>query len=214
MRKTNLAIDFQWSKGRAYEVVVSRGSRSKDDPLSASHVREAMIRQKGKACDRVRPLEVHNNLYLEFVHLDGSAAACAAFAAKWGLLKTRYGDAPEPLSMWRAEIKRMKDTLEGLRRAFEEKHPIAMRGAHIVPVDVKLIPGQPDGRPSLALEPQTLIHAMRLQLAQNIAGGNTLHTCEQCGQPFESGATAKRIMAKFCSDECRKRFHYEHRRSK
>jgi hypothetical protein len=107
----------------------------------------------------------------------------------------------------------MKDTLGGLRRAFEEKHPIAMRGAHIVPLDGKLVPGQPDGRPSFALEPQNLIDAMRLQLALSIAGGNTLHSCEQCGQPFESGATAKRIMAKFCSDECRKRFFYEQRRA-
>jgi hypothetical protein len=175
---------------------------------------EPHIQQKGKGGEKIRPLEMHNNLYLEFVRLDGSARACTAFATKWGLLKTRYGDAPERLSMWRAEIKRMKDTLGGLRRAFEEKHPITTRrGAYIVPLDLKLVSGKPDGRPSLALEPENLVEAMRVQLAQNIAGGNTLHTCEQCGQPFESGATAKRIMAKYCSDECRKRFHYEHRRA-
>jgi hypothetical protein len=212
MRKTNLAIDFQWSKGRAYEIVVPRGSRSKD-PF-ASHVHEAMIRQKGKGCDSVRPLDIHNNLYLDFVKL-ADPAACANFASRWGLLRTRSeAGAQEPLSFWRAEIKRMNDTLGGLRRAFEEKHPIAMRGAHIVPIDFKLVPGQPDGRPSPALEPQNLIDAMRLQLALSIGGGNRLHTCEQCGQPFESGATAKRIIARFCSDECRKRFHYEHRRGK
>jgi hypothetical protein len=212
MRKTNLAIDFLWSKGRAYEIVVPSGPRSKD-PF-ALHVREAMIRQKGKGCDSVRPLDIHNNLYLDFVKL-ADPAACAEFASRWGLLRKRCeAGAEEPLSFWRAEIKRMKDTLGGLRRAFEEKHPIAMRGAYIVPLDVKLVPGKPDGRPSLALEPHDLIDAMRVQLAQNIAGGNTLHTCEQCSQPFESGATAKRIIAKFCSDECRKRFHYEHRRVK
>jgi hypothetical protein len=212
MRKTNLAIEFHWSKGRAYEIVVPSGSRSKD-PFAA-HVREAAIRQKGKGCDSVRPLDIHNNLYMDFVKL-ADPDACARFASRWGLLRTRCeAGAQESLSLWRAEIKRMNETLGGLRRAFEEKHPIAMRGAHIVPLDGKLIPGQPDGRPSFALEPQNLIDAMRLQLALSIAGGNTLHTCEQCGQPFESGATAKRIIARFCSDGCRKRFHYEQRRVK
>jgi hypothetical protein len=208
----NLAIDFPWSRARAgYEIVVPRRRRSKKNPF-VLQVDEPHIRQMGEACDAIRPLEIHSKLYLDFARLDGCAEACAGFASRWGLLRTQCEPgAQERLSLWRQEIERMRLSIDGLHRAFEGKHSIAMQDALIAPIDVALVPGKPDGRPSLALRPQILSEAMRIQLAQNIAGGNTLHKCEECGLPFESGATAKRILARFCKDACRKRHHYLHR---
>ena len=211
----NLAIDFDWSRGRAYEIVVPPLRRAKKDPFALS-VDEPHVTQTGDAFDPMRPLEAHPDLFMDFAKLNGSAEACADFAGKWGLLEKRAnagGIIQERLSFWRKRIEIMRLSIDGLKRAFEEKHPMAMRGENIAPLDLKLVPGKPHGRPTLALQPETLWWAMRVQLAQKIAGGNTFHKCERCGDPFVSGPTAKRIIAQFCSDYCRKRFHYDQQRN-
>jgi hypothetical protein len=211
----NLAIDFDWSRGRsAYEIVAPALRRAKGNPFAAK-VDEPHIRQIGAAFDVMRPLEAHPSLFMDFAKLNGSGEACADFARKWGLLERRAdagGVIQERLSVWRQRIEIMRLSIKGLRRAFEEKHPMAMRGENIAPLDLKLVPGKLHGRPTLALQPETLWWAMRVQLAQNIAGGNTFHECQRCGAPFVSGPTAKRVIARFCTDYCRKRFHYDQRR--
>jgi hypothetical protein len=212
----NLAIDFDWSRGRAYEVIEPELPRAKNNPFAATND-EPCIQQRGDAFDVMRPLEGHPHLFVEFAKLDGSPKACVDFASKWGLLERRAdagGVIQERLSVWRKYIEIMNLSIKGLKRAFDEKHPMAMRGENIAPLDLKLIPGKPHGRPTLALHPETLWWAMRVQLAQNIAGGNTFHECEQCGSPFVSGPSAKRTIARFCRDYCRKRFHYDQGRVK
>ena len=141
----NLAIDFDWSRGRAYEIVVPPLRRAKKDPFALS-VDEPHVTQTGDAFDPMRPLEAHPDLFMDFAKLNGSAEACADFAGKWGLLEKRAnagGIIQERLSFWRKRIEIMRLSIDGLKRAFEEKHPMAMRGENIAPLDLKLVPGKP-----------------------------------------------------------------------
>ena len=116
--------------------------------------------------------------------------------------------------MWRREVRMMKSltTMVGAVKT-ENARRVLMR---VTTIDVALLSGEskgntvrPSAKPVLVLQPRTLLDAMKLQLAQSQAGGATLHTCEQCGRLFETGAGAKRRVAKFCCDACRQRFHYE-----
>lgn len=80
---------------------------------------------------------------------------------------------------------------------------------------VYLISGK-DGKPVLALRPDNLFNALKLYGANMIATGTAFNTCENCKTLFLSGGgrsrNKKRGDAKFCSDECRWKFHNESRR--
>lgn len=199
-----IAIDFEWPRGHTYECAKADGG-------------DWLIRQTSKGADEsFKPLEIRDQLYRDFAKLDGSRDACLTFARSFGLLRTRAEEgAEERLSYWRREIERMKQSIEGLRRAFEENHPIvAGVGAHITEIGVTLKPTKPDGKPALVFEPRVLIDGMRLQLAQSIASGNEIHVCEECGTWFEvGGGGAKRTIARFCSTPCKGKFHYKQRRA-
>ena len=59
-----------------------------------------------------------------------------------------------------------------------------------------------DAKPVMVVEPRNLLQAMNLEMAQFVAGGGSLLTCQQCGHWFEAGHRGKRTVAKFCSDSC------------
>jgi hypothetical protein len=213
--EAKIFIDFPWERGRQYECVKRRRKRS-EFAAAAYEVDDRVIRQMDEANDSIRPLEVRGRLYLDFAELDGSPEKCIQFAQSWGLLGIphAHAGAEERLSDWRSAIAHMKDAINGLRRAFDQKHPIVSAfGAAIVPVKAKLIADK-HGLPRWAFQPETLVDAMRLQAAQAIVSGRAVHVCEQCGSWFESGANAKRSIARFCSDKCRAKFHYRHHRRK
>jgi hypothetical protein len=72
-----------------------------------------------------------------------------------------------------------------------------------------------DKRPMLALRPLSLDAALTLYAARMIATGTTFNICENCKTPFLVGGTRfrnKRGDARFCSDECRWKWHNESRR--
>jgi hypothetical protein len=216
---SKIGIGFEWPRGRAYEIV-EPSLPSKGDPFAAT-IDEPHIRQTGrteKENPAPRPLEMHPTLHLVFAQLDGSAEACLHFARNWGLLwKPAEVGAQERLSTWRSEIKTMKATIAGLRRAIDED-AFPSRGAIIdAELDVLLVSGKPDGRPVLSFRPKNLRNAMRIQLAQSIAGGNAISVCPICGAWFQRGGRGgdvKRSIARFCSDKCRNAFHNKQRASK
>lgn len=195
-----LNIEFEWLRGHAYEAA--------KDPEG-----KRVIRQIGRGRDRFRPLEISPALYLTFAALDGSPEACVGFAQLWGLLTTpAHVGAAEPHDAWQREIKRMKSLISMarmVRTANSRRIRLVMTS-----IEVALLSGELDAwdaKPALVLQPRTLIDAMIVQLAQSRASGNSLQNCEQCGRWFEIGASAKRNVAKFCSDRCRNRHHYERR---
>jgi hypothetical protein len=79
---------------------------------------------------------------------------------------------------------------------------------------IYLVPDK-DKRPVLALRPDDLQSALILYAARMIATGTTFNICEHCKTPFLSGGTrfrTKRGDARFCSSECRWKWHNESRR--
>jgi hypothetical protein len=80
---------------------------------------------------------------------------------------------------------------------------------------IYLVPGK-DKRPVLALRPDNLKAALIFYAARMIATGTTFNVCKNCQSPFLSGGgrgrNKKRGDARFCSDECRYRYHNESRR--
>jgi hypothetical protein len=200
-----IKIEFQWT--RAF---------SKTAGERAYEHRGGKIIQTGRGKQAYAPL-ANQALYLEFARLDPSPASCVEFAEKWGLLlePAKTANPPsEDLTLWRNEIRKMKYSIEALPRLIRV---VNARGtfANVSKVDVLLVPGAgTDARPVMVLEPPNLLQAMNLQLAHAVSSGASLLTCQQCRRWFEGGRGpgAKRTVAKFCSDECRNRFHYEARK--
>lgn len=207
-RSAVLNVDFLWPVGREYRIVTPT-PQEEADPFAP--IRELCIVQDGPEQFVQQPLR-NGRLYLQFADLlkaPNFEDACLEFARLFGLPTQHAGDgAKERLSRWRTLAEQMRDSIEGLQRAIEEKM-LPPLGASITEMHVMLVPGM-DGRPTLALQPDRLWDALRLQLGQSIAGGRTIHACENsgCEKLFETGGGrgtgAKRLNAKFCSDECRK----------
>jgi hypothetical protein len=193
---TTIKIDFEWTRGRRYEHVPYKGGGA--------------IRQTDKGGERFNPLDLGGatSLAVTFAGLNGSSEGCVDFATHFGLLTTpaRFG-AAEPLDIWQREIRRMKSliSMTDVVRAANSRR-IRMKMATL---NVGLQSGLPGRRPALVLWPQTLLDAMIVQFAQSKASGRTIRVCQQCGNWFEQGLDAKRSVAKFCSDRCRNRYHYE-----
>jgi hypothetical protein len=79
---------------------------------------------------------------------------------------------------------------------------------------ILLVPDK-QNKPVLALRPDSLHSALVFTAARMKATGTTFNICEHCKSPFLSGGVrfrTKRGDAKFCSDECRWRWHNESRR--
>jgi hypothetical protein len=80
---------------------------------------------------------------------------------------------------------------------------------------IYLIPGK-DNKPILALRPKDLNEALILYAARMHANGTSFGICKNCKTPFLAGGSRgrnkKRGDARFCSDECRWKFHNESRR--
>jgi hypothetical protein len=193
-------IKFEWTRAFA---------KSPGEPAYA--LAGGTIRQVSRGKQSYSPLE-NQALYLDFAQLK-TPHEYLAFVEKWGLLMApASASAPLPsedLSFWRAEIKRMLGLVRMLPTVIKTANS---RGtyARVGSVDVLLVPGTgPDARPVMVMEPGNLLQAMNLELAQSVAGGAALNECQQCKRWFEAGRGAKRSIAKFCSDSCRNRFHYE-----
>jgi hypothetical protein len=196
---------FEWSKAYA-----------KRSGQPAYEFRNGKICQLGTGVQKYLPLQAET-LFEKFTALDGTPATCVAFAENYGLLTEEAGTRHLPseyLSVWQEEIKQiaaLKRMLPALTTWGKS------RRINIVAGDLKVLlaPGEgPDALPRITIEPDNLLQAMRLQLAQFIAGGGTWINCqnEECGRPFPirraRGEGAKRTIARFCSDSCRNRYHY------
>jgi len=195
-----IQIEFEWTRAFA-----------KAPGAHCYEHADGKIRQISRGKQRYSPL-ANQSLYLDFARLDGSPPACVAFAEKWGLLVTPASSkepASEDLSFWRAEIKKMQALIGMLPTVIRVANS---RGtyARVGSLDVLLVPGTgPEARPVMVMEPRNLLQAMNLEMAQFVTGGGSLLICQQCGRWFEAGHGGKRVVARFCGDTCRNRFHYE-----
>jgi hypothetical protein len=211
-------IGLDWTRGADYECVPSPKEKSAQ-----------IIRQIGKEKIPVWPLN-NPQLYLAFANLDGTAGACLTFARDVGLLATRASaGAFERLDVWQREIKKMKSLISML--GAKENPPGGIirtansRMVRFEATSIKVIlesrprldkddrpifdPNNPDNRPVLVLQPQSLREGMQLQLAQRVATEGSIYICKQCAKPFEAGVgEGRRSIAQFCSQRCKNRYHY------
>jgi hypothetical protein len=197
---SQVKINFEWTRAFA-----------KSPGKPAYEFSNGKIRQVGRGKQLYAPF-ANTGLYLEFSRLNESEEACIGFAEKWGLLTKRAystGELPsEDLSFWRAEIKKMRIYVQMLPKFIRVAN---LRGtfAKVGTVDVLLVPGSgPKATPVLVMEPGDLLQAMNLEMAQFVAGGGSLISCQYCGNYFQAGRRGdKRAIAKFCHEECKHAFH-------
>jgi hypothetical protein len=77
-----------------------------------------------------------------------------------------------------------------------------------------LTPSAEKTRPTLSLHPRSLIAAMNLQFAADIARNAQIRECPQCGTFFEYGpGTGRRSSAIYCREKCRNAAFYVKRKT-
>jgi len=201
-------FNFQWSKAYA---------KRPKEPAYKFH--NGKICQVGTGGTQdYAPLQI-KTLFDEFIALDGTPAACVAFAEKYGLLTEQAGKRSLPsedLSVWQKGIKdvRALKTMLPLLTAWGRSRNLNIA---IGELKVLIVPAaRPNALPQIAVQPNDLIQAMKLQLGQFAAGGGIWLKCqnEECGRLFparRARGEAKRTIAKFCSTACRNRHHYVER---
>jgi hypothetical protein len=72
----------------------------------------------------------------------------------------------------------------------------------------------PRAPPFLSMRCNSLLGAIQVQAVQSILGGRKSVQCLECSTWFEVGAGARRSSAKFCSDQCKDRFHNRQKRGR
>jgi hypothetical protein len=138
---------------------------------------------------------------------------------------TQFGDEGDEVEYWDSCARHLRRMFEGIVHDFdvvEERliYPIEYKWPHpktqrVGNLGVFLVPAVKGNRPVLALRPTTPGDALSLYAARMIATGTTFNICEHCNTPFLSGGIRgrnKRGDSKFCSSECRWKWHNETRR--
>ena len=161
-----------------------------------------------------QPLKFFDTLYRHFARIETEDQALE-FANKWGLLTKRDGS---------EEVKTFLQEADFFRKALKQSHPSRKKNIPEFNIEVRSpvfanltasIIIDASGRPKLDILPNNLLDALWLQLAQTLASGTDIRTCQLCGQYFEVGSgSKKRLDARFCSDEHRVQFHSRRRSTK
>jgi hypothetical protein len=194
---------------------------------SVSHGRELvplgkpkLVRPKRKALDLAvglllrtpvpgRNEEVKNSD--ELAHLERNVLAVAKHIgplnARHDAYAKYHGNESEPLRFWLY-------LAQTIQLMFEGRRPGTIYPVGTMTINLAC---KSDGSSFMTVRPRTTLDALIYHAAQMIAKGTISQTCEQCGTAFLSGGAAsgkdkKRGDARFCSDECRWKFHNESRR--
>ena len=122
----------------------------------------------------------------------------------------------DPVAGWHLLALRLQEMFEGKFFVDGKEYTWPQPETHYKGrLGIFLVPGK-DNKPTLALRPTDLHDALILYAARMIATGTAFNICENCKTPFLSGGARgrnkKRGDARFCSDECRWRYHNESRR--
>jgi hypothetical protein len=74
----------------------------------------------------------------------------------------------------------------------------------IADLKASLVKDRTSGAPVVKFSPTSLLDALWLQLAQALSGGEKVRQCERCNNWFPvGGKSGRRLVARFCSDQCR-----------
>jgi hypothetical protein len=143
------------------------------------------------------------------------------FARAWGLLETPAAKgAMETVDNWRREVGKMEGLISVLAPKNQQPGGILRSGPGIrfqaTKIDVAVLSVEAGSRPTMILEPPTLLSAIYLQLATAVAIGKSIRVCAECSRWFHTGIGEKvrRSVAIFCSEECKNRHHYKQRKAR
>lgn len=104
-----------------------------------------------------------------------------------------------------AQLSWFKSVLQDKKQGVSVPRVIAMRPSLLRIAQTRV--GISRGELAIVFCPDSLLHALRLQLILAIVGAEKLIQCQYCQMPFAVGVgTGKRIDAKFCCDDHRVRF--------
>jgi len=125
-------------------------------------------------------------------------------------------DVEDDVPLWYAVAYQLRLIFEGKALVDDEEYTWpAPEAQYKGDLGIYLIPGK-DNKPVLALRPKDLNEALILYAARMHANGTNFGICKNCKTPFLTGGSRgrnkKRGDARFCSDECRWKFHNESRR--
>jgi hypothetical protein len=199
-----LLIDFEWAKhSGGYKLIPARARRPPTEGeslLAADYGDPESVVPNGGTLLPYRPLEKFDVLFKAFANLKTSDDVLG-FIQKFGpITKRGLGHSREEVprvlvlsGVFRALLLGAKDKKRLATDFDEEGIPDFVR------LETALVPH--GNRLRLVIKPQSLLAAMGLQLAVELAGGKRILTCQQCGIWFWAGVgTRRRLDAKFCSD--------------
>ncbi len=226
---SDLEVDFQTYVAPDYEFREAEGNaalyvavglnppRSPTDRELIALGKPKLVRPKRKALDLAVGLllrtpvpeeKVQNRD--EFAHLERNALAVAKHIGPLNAQHGPYADTrhdSDEVGVWLYLARTIQLMFEGRRPG--TIYPVGTMEINLA--------CRSDGSCFMAVRPQATTDALIYHAAQMAAKGTTSQTCEHCGTTFLSGGAGhgkdkKRGDARFCSDECRWKFHNESRR--
>jgi hypothetical protein len=219
-------IDFEWPLAPKYEFrPASAEELSKIRPEDLQRVREAeravyfgRIVSVGKAKDHRPTTDAMEKVVRALVECKETPIHIVALKVA-RVVGTLWPGFPSGefglMDPWRNLAQELRFIFEGRfvyhGKEYKWPDPVAQYKGDL---GIYLVPDK-NNNPVLALRPGELRAALVLYAARMKATGTTFNICENCKTPFLSGGTRfrnKRGDAKFCSDECRWKYHNETRR--
>ena len=207
---TVLQMDFIWHRdAKGYQLIPEKpfpprrpGQSALDRAraMKVSDVQPARVVGNGGLLRRYRPLDEFPGLFEIFVKIPRTPEGVLEFIRKFGpLTRSVNGDwVPTVLDV----ADSMQKELHGLSPRLGGRATIPLTNLHAWLANDRATDGI-----TLKIAPATLLDALWLQLAQNLSRGVKVRQCRHCNEWFRAGAgTGRRVDAKFCSDEHRKRY--------
>jgi hypothetical protein len=215
-----LLINFEWwkdSKGyRLVEAEPGRRPQRFTHPVFGHEVEESGLARDWGKPQRVvprggkriphRPLDKFSDLFKSFSKIKTSEDVLH-FIQEFGPLTVDglspdHGENVESVVQYaHAFDKWLRST--SVRGRKQLASWIGSEGQKFANLEASLVADSP-GVIHLRVTPKSLLGGLWLQLAQNLASGTDIRTCEHCGEWFEVGPQAgRRLDSRFCKDEHR-----------
>ena len=225
----NSSIELDWTKCEAgykfsHEVVRKELDRRREGARRRRvWVRPATqstpgIATASRAVTKIRPFDSQLGLYVVFANYPHTADGIRTFCDSFGLIRHKQSDG-EAISL---SVDRDLEQQALMKRALTSRNRGDLADAAAIinaaaPTMQPRLHLAPDGRMRMSWQPPTLLAAMWLQFALDLAGGVTIKPCarEGCPKPVIAGPnTGRRSSSRYCSTTCRYAAHYAKRKKK
>jgi hypothetical protein len=203
-------IDFEWPVAVGGYEVHDYGPRSDEPTLLTADLSGLHLDPKSSELERRRPLADEPYLFLLFADTAQHADGAREFASRFGLLlgTLRNPAGGEAVWLWLRHIQRFRLLVDIWQSGNPAELLWQVDPDDLRPASIAGGLSWREGRPRLALRPNSLLSAMRLQFFQAVAELKEIKACDGCGKWFERGpGKARRAKSRFCSDQCRFDFH-------